>query len=143
MVLEIGLEIFFLCREISHLRIKFWEINTIVASYLVALVTLEIGLCVDFGHLFNNKFWTVKNFSKQAKSFIKQTFWVWIWLQILNFLDENRENYCCLNIAHRVTRNSEFNYMPIERCKNGSITFCSRNWLWISFSYVLRSITSV
>ena len=53
-VQEIGFEIFFLCRKINHLKIKFWEINTIVASYLLALVTLEIGLTVDFGHCFNN-----------------------------------------------------------------------------------------
>ena len=41
-VQEIGLEIFFLCREINHLEIKFWESNTLVASYLLALVTLEM-----------------------------------------------------------------------------------------------------
>ena len=51
---EIGFEIFFLCHEINHLKIKFWERNTLVASYLLALVTLEIGLTVDFGHRFNN-----------------------------------------------------------------------------------------
>ena len=38
----IGFEIFFLCREINHLEIKFWESNTLVASYLLALVTLEM-----------------------------------------------------------------------------------------------------
>ena len=53
-VQEIGFEIFFLCREINHLKIKFWEINTLVSSYLLELVTLEIGLTVDFGHHFNN-----------------------------------------------------------------------------------------
>ena len=51
---ENGLEIFFLCREINHLKIKFWEINTLVASYFLELVTLEIGLTMDFGHRFNN-----------------------------------------------------------------------------------------
>ena len=50
---EIGFEIFFLCREINHLKIKFWEINTLVASYLRVLVTLELRLTVDFGHRFN------------------------------------------------------------------------------------------
>ena len=55
-VQEIGIEVFFLFREINHLKIKFWERNTLVASYLVALVTLEMGLTVDFGHRFNNKF---------------------------------------------------------------------------------------
>ena len=41
-VQEIGFEIFFLCHEINHLKIKFWESNTLVASYLLALVTLEM-----------------------------------------------------------------------------------------------------
>ena len=53
---EIGFEIFFLCREINHLNIKFWETNTLVASYLLELVTLEMRLTVDFGHRFKNKF---------------------------------------------------------------------------------------
>ena len=51
---KIGIEVFFLCREINHLKIKFWERNTLVGSYLLELVTLEIGLTVDFGHRFNN-----------------------------------------------------------------------------------------
>ena len=55
-VQEIRFEIFFLCREINHLKIKFWEINTLVASYLLVLVTLEMRLTVDFGHRFNYKF---------------------------------------------------------------------------------------
>ena len=56
LVHEIGFEIFFLCREMNHFKIKFWEINTLVASYLLVLVTLEMRLTVDFGHLFNYKF---------------------------------------------------------------------------------------
>ena len=55
-VQEIGFEIFFLCREINHLKIKFWEINTLVASSFLELVTLEMRLTVDFGHRFNYKF---------------------------------------------------------------------------------------
>ena len=55
-VQEIGIEEFFLCRVINRLKIKFSETNTLVASYLLALVTLEMGLTVDFGHRFNNKF---------------------------------------------------------------------------------------
>ena len=43
-LLEIGFEIFFLCRKINHLKIKFWEINTLVASYLHVLVTWEMSL---------------------------------------------------------------------------------------------------
>ena len=56
LVQEIGFEIFFLRREINHLKIKFWEINNLVASYLLVLVTLEMRLTVDFGHRFNNMF---------------------------------------------------------------------------------------
>ena len=55
-VQEIGFEVFFLCRAINHLKIKFWEIKTLVASYLLVLVTLELRLTVDFGHRFNYKF---------------------------------------------------------------------------------------
>ena len=53
-VQEIGFDILFLCHEINHLKIKFWERNTFVASYLLELVTLEIGLTVDFSRRFNN-----------------------------------------------------------------------------------------
>ena len=53
-VQEIGFDIFFLCHEINHLKIKFWEGNTLVASYLLELVTLEIGLTVDLSLRFHN-----------------------------------------------------------------------------------------
>ena len=53
-VQEIGFEIFFLCHEINHLKIKFWEGNTLVASYLLELVTLEIGLTMDLSLRFHN-----------------------------------------------------------------------------------------
>ena len=56
LVHEIGYEIFFLCRLMSHLKIKFWEINTLVASYLLLLVTLEMRLTVDIDHRFNYMF---------------------------------------------------------------------------------------
>ena len=56
LVHEIGFEIFFLCREMNHLKMKFYEINTLVASYLLELVNLEMRLIVDFGHRFNYKF---------------------------------------------------------------------------------------
>ena len=68
-VKDIGFEIFFLCLENNDLRIKFWEINTLVASYLLALVTLEMGLTVDFSHRFNNKFMNGKVFSKEGLKF--------------------------------------------------------------------------
>ena len=56
LVHEFGFEIFFLCREINRLKIKFWEINTLVACYLLVLVTWEMRLTMDFGHRFNFKF---------------------------------------------------------------------------------------
>ena len=56
LVQEIGFEIYFLCREMNHLKIKFWDVNTLVASYLLVLVTLEMRLSVEFGHRFNYKF---------------------------------------------------------------------------------------
>ena len=61
-VQEIGFEIFFLCREINHLKIKFWEINTLMASYLLDLVNLEMRLTVYFSHRFNYKLLMVTNF---------------------------------------------------------------------------------
>ena len=65
-VQEIDFEIFFQCREMNHLKIKFWEINTLVASYLLVLVSLERRLTVDFGHRFNYKFRMIRNFLKRA-----------------------------------------------------------------------------
>ena len=56
LVHEFGFEIFFLCRETNHLKINFWEINTLVASYLLVLVTWEMRLTMDFGNRFNYKF---------------------------------------------------------------------------------------
>ena len=56
LVHEIGFEIFLICLEMNHLKIKFCEINTLVASSLLELVTLEMRLTVDFGHRFNYKF---------------------------------------------------------------------------------------
>ena len=53
---EIGFEIFFLCRVMNDLKMKFYEINTLVASYLLELVNLEMRLTVDVGHRFNYKF---------------------------------------------------------------------------------------
>ena len=56
LVHEFGFEIFFLCREINHLKIKFCEINTLVASSLLELVTLEMRLTMDIGLRFKYKF---------------------------------------------------------------------------------------
>ena len=69
LVHEFGFEIFFQCRKINHLKIKFWEINTLVASYLLSLFTLEIGLTVDFCHRFNNKFMNGQEFLKEGLKF--------------------------------------------------------------------------
>ena len=66
LVQEIGFEIFFLCREMNHLKIKFWEINTLVVSYLLVLVTLEMRFTVDFGHHFIYKFRMIRTFLKRA-----------------------------------------------------------------------------
>ena len=68
-VQEIGIDVFFLCREINHLKIKYCKINTLVASCLLALVTLEMGLTVDFSHRFNNKFMNGNEFSKEGLKF--------------------------------------------------------------------------
>ena len=76
-----------------------------------------------------------KEFLNTVKVFKNQTFWAWIWTQILNFFDKNKESYCRLNMAKRVTRNSDSNYMLIERRKNGSLMFCHEFGLEIFFLY--------
>ena len=40
-----------------------------MASYLLALVTLEMGLTVDFSHRFDNKFMNGKEFLKEGLKF--------------------------------------------------------------------------
>ena len=40
-----------------------------MASYLLALVTLEMGLTVDFSQRFNNKFMSGKEFLKEGLKF--------------------------------------------------------------------------
>ena len=42
LVHEFGFEIFFLCRKINRLKIKFWGKNTLVAIYSQVLIALEI-----------------------------------------------------------------------------------------------------
>ena len=39
---EIGFEIFYQYCEINHLKIEFWEKNTLLASYSRALIALEM-----------------------------------------------------------------------------------------------------
>ena len=40
-----------------------------MASYLQTLVSLEMGLTLDFGHRFNNKFMNGKEFLKEGLKF--------------------------------------------------------------------------
>ena len=55
-VLEFGFEIFFLYREITHLKIKFWLKIMLVASYLRALIAFKMCKKVTFGPRFDNNF---------------------------------------------------------------------------------------
>ena len=116
--------------------------STLVACYSRALFALEMCWNVNFAHRFGYNFWTVRNYKLRVESFRKWTFQGWIWLEILTFFDKNKRGYCRLNIVHRVTRNSESNYMPINVCKNGCLTFCSSYWYSKYFSYVARAINS-
>ena len=65
----------------------------------------------------------------QPERFRKYTFEAWTWTQILYIFDENQESYCRLNQSHRVTRNMDSNYVPVEGSSNGSLTICTRIWL--------------
>jgi len=47
----------------------------------------------------------------------------------LYFFDGNQESYCHLNMSHRVTRNTDSNYVPMEGPKNRSLTIHSQIWL--------------
>ena len=58
---EIGFEIFYQYREINHLKIEFWEKNTLLASYSWALIALEMCWIVNCGHCFDNNFWMLRN----------------------------------------------------------------------------------
>ena len=49
------------------------------------------------------------------------------------FFDGNRESYCRLNMSHRVTRNTDSNYVPMVGRKNGSLTIRSPIWLGNNF----------
>ena len=41
----------------------------------------------------------------------------------MNFFDKNQESYSRFYMVHRVTRNSDSNYVPIEGCEKGRQTF--------------------
>ena len=84
---------------------------------------------VTFGHHFDNNLWTVRNFWMRLECFRKYTFGAWIWMQILFlFFNWNQEIYCPLNMSHRVTRNTDSTYVPMEGCKNGNLTIHSQIW---------------
>ena len=44
------------------------------------------------------------------------------------FFDGNRECYCFLYLAQRVTRMTDSNYKPKEGSKSGSLKLCSQIW---------------
>ena len=53
---EFGLEIFFLYREINHLKVKHWVKNTLVATYSRALIWFKICQKVTNARLFDDNF---------------------------------------------------------------------------------------
>ena len=99
-----------------------------MASYSRAVVAWKMCWNVTFGQCFDNNFWTVWNFWTQQECFRKYTLGAWIWTLILYFFDRNQESCCPLNMSHRITQNTDSNYVPMEGGKNGSLTFCS--WIW-------------
>ena len=94
-----------------------------------ALIALKMCWKVTFGHSFKKNFWKVRNFQMQPKRFRKYTYGAWIWTQKLYFFDGNQESYFHLNMSHRVSWNTDSNYVPMEGHKNGSLTIRTRNWL--------------
>ena len=124
---ELGFEIFFLYHQITHLKIRLWVKNTLVV-YSRAIIAFKMCRKVTFGLRFENNFWTVRNVYTWSYFSRKFTFGAWIRTQILYFFDGNRECYCCLYLAQRVTRNTDSNYKPKEGRKSGSLTLCSQIW---------------
>ena len=51
----------------------------------------------------------------------------------LYFFDGNQGSYSPLNMSHRVTRNTDSNYVPMEGRKNGSLAIRLRFWLGCIF----------
>ena len=96
-----------------------------MASYSSTIIAFIMCRKVTFGLHFDNNFWTVRNFYTLPYFFRKFKFSMWIWKQNLYFFEGNRESYCCLNLAQRVTRNMDSNYKPKEGHKSGSLTLCS------------------
>ena len=51
------------------------------------------------------------------------------------FVGGNQESKCHFNLSHRVTRNMDSNYLPIEGSKTRGLTIRKRVWLEIFFLY--------
>jgi len=84
---------------------------------------------VTLGHRFDSNFWMARNFWTRPKCFRKCTFGAWIWTQILYFFEGNQKSYSLLTMAYLVTRNTDYNYLPMEGHKKGSLTIRSQIWL--------------
>ena len=84
---------------------------------------------VTFFHHCDINIWTVWNFQTWPDCFRKYSFGAWIWTQILYFFGGNQESSCHLNQSHRVTRNTDSNYLTLEGCKTRSLTIRTRIWL--------------
>ena len=108
---------------------NFGKKKKLMACNSRALSALEIYWNVTFDPRFDNNFWAIWNSIMQAECFksrhSKLEFGHKFWI----FLVKNQESYCRLNMAHRVTWNSDSNYVPIVGRKNGSLMFCWRNWI--------------
>ena len=59
--------------------------KTLVASYSRTVIAKKMCWKVTFGHRFEIKFWTIRNFLTWHECFRKNTFGAWIWTQILFF----------------------------------------------------------
>ena len=105
---------------------NFGKKNMLVASYSWALIALEMCWKVNFGHrlMFLKCGLNVLE-SRHSELEFGHKFRI--------FLIKNQEIYCRFNVAHRVTQNLDSNYVLIEGRKNGSLPFCSRNWIWNIF----------
>ena len=96
--------------------------------YSSAIIAFKMCRKVTFDLRFDKNVWTVRNVYKRPYFSRKFTFGAWIRTQILYFFGGNRECYCCLYLAQRVTRKTDSNYKPKEGRKSGSLTLCSEIW---------------
>ena len=103
-VLELGLEIFFLCHKFNHLRILFSVKNLLLASDSRDLASFKVFWKASFGHRFSHKIWTFQNFRRRPKCVGKHSFWDRIWTQILYFFEGNQESYRRYSFAQQVIK---------------------------------------